>query len=125
VTARQRDLVPVVVAHYDEAIAFFVNALDHLLVEDTPLGHGRRWVVVAPADPTWPCLLITQAAGPRGWPHPVDQTRTPAHPRRCQPAVCFGRRIQRRGVRAAPSLSDLYGNRWDVISSQLGHPYQR
>ena len=31
------------VRDYDEAIAFFTGALRFRLVEDTPLGDGKRW----------------------------------------------------------------------------------
>lgn len=34
------------VREYDEAITFFVDALGFELVEDAPLGGGKRWVVV-------------------------------------------------------------------------------
>ena len=46
------DLVAVVVRDYDEAIAFFVEALGFDLVEDAPAttndGRAKRWVVVRP-----------------------------------------------------------------------------
>ena len=35
------------VPDYDEAIAWFVEALGFELIEDTPLGDKKRWVVVA------------------------------------------------------------------------------
>ncbi len=37
------------VLDHDAAIAFFVDALGFVLVEDTDLGGGKRWVTVAPA----------------------------------------------------------------------------
>jgi len=42
-------LVTFVAREYDEAIGFFVGKLDFDLVEDTDMGDGKRWVVVAPA----------------------------------------------------------------------------
>ena len=42
-------LVTFVAREYDEAIGFFVGKLDFELVEDTDMGEGKRWVVVAPA----------------------------------------------------------------------------
>jgi catechol 2,3-dioxygenase-like lactoylglutathione lyase family enzyme len=42
-------LVTFVAHEYDEAIGFFVGKLDFELVEDTDMGEGKRWVVVAPA----------------------------------------------------------------------------
>ena len=47
--ARSIASLSLVVRDYDEAIAFFTDALRFTLVEDTPLGGGKRWVVVAPA----------------------------------------------------------------------------
>jgi catechol 2,3-dioxygenase-like lactoylglutathione lyase family enzyme len=43
-------LVTFVAREYDEAIGFFVGKLDFELVEDTDMGEGKRWVVVAPAS---------------------------------------------------------------------------
>ena len=44
----QLGLVTFVAREYDEAIGFFVGKLDFELVEDTDMGDGKRWVVVAP-----------------------------------------------------------------------------
>ena len=43
-------LVTYVAREYDEAIGFFVGKLDFDLVEDTDMGDGKRWVVVAPTS---------------------------------------------------------------------------
>ena len=43
-------LVAFVAREYDEAIGFFVWKLDFDLVEDTDMGDGKRWVVVAPTS---------------------------------------------------------------------------
>ncbi len=56
--------VAVVVDDYDEAIDFFVGALDFELVEDSPAltndGRAKRWVVVRPAD-GGPGLVLARA----------------------------------------------------------------
>ncbi|RST20172.1 VOC family protein, partial [Streptomyces sp. WAC04770] len=55
-------LVTLVVRDYDEAIAFYRDALGFDLVEDTDRGDGSRWVVVRPrgaADGTG--LLLARA----------------------------------------------------------------
>jgi catechol 2,3-dioxygenase-like lactoylglutathione lyase family enzyme len=44
--------VTLLVHEYDEAIRFFTQALRFDLVEDTPRGPGKRWVVVAPSQST-------------------------------------------------------------------------
>ncbi|MCX6956711.1 MAG: VOC family protein [Verrucomicrobia bacterium] len=38
-----------VVRDYDEAIAYYTGVLGFRLVEDSPRGPGKRWVVVAPS----------------------------------------------------------------------------
>ena len=44
------------VRDYDEAIAYFVNVLGFSLVEDTPLGAGKRWAPgTQPASFGHPC----------------------------------------------------------------------
>ena len=52
-------LVTFVAREYDEAIGFFVGKLDFELVEETDMGDGKRWVVVAPASGA--SLLIARA----------------------------------------------------------------
>ena len=52
-------LVTYVAREYDEAIGFFVGKLDFELVEDTDMGDGKRWVVVAPDSGA--SLLIARA----------------------------------------------------------------
>ena len=56
-------LVSLVVADYDEAIAFFTGPLNFELCEDAPRGGGKRWVVVRPRGGTGCGLLL----GAGGW----------------------------------------------------------
>jgi catechol 2,3-dioxygenase-like lactoylglutathione lyase family enzyme len=49
---------------YDEAIAFFCDALGFSLVEDVDLGAGKRWVVVSPGG-GGASLVIAKAADAR------------------------------------------------------------
>ena len=56
--------ITVVVREYDEAIAFFTQALGFQLIEDTDLGQGKRWVLVAPPGSAGTNLLLARAAGP-------------------------------------------------------------
>lgn len=51
------------VADYDEAIAFYCEKLGFTLVADQPLGAGKRWVLVAPAAGNGAQLLLAQADG--------------------------------------------------------------
>lgn len=56
--------VALVVRNYDEAITFYTRVLGFRLVEDTDLGGGKRWVLVAPAGSSGTNLLLAQAATP-------------------------------------------------------------
>ncbi len=120
-------LVTLVVRDYDEALAFFTDALGFAVVEDTPLGGGKRWVVVAPPGSTGASLLLAQAATPEQAAHVGDQTGG---------RVAFFlhtddfwrdyRHMQAHGVRFAEEprqepygavvvFYDLYGNKWDLV----------
>ena len=54
------------VADYDEAIAFFTRGMGFELLEDTPLDEagkpGKRWVRVAPKGAPGSALLLARAA---------------------------------------------------------------
>ncbi|RVC16434.1 VOC family protein, partial [Mesorhizobium sp. M7A.F.Ca.CA.004.04.2.1] len=54
--------VALVVANYDEAIAWYVERLGFLLVEDVDLGGGKRWITVAPANGQGARLLLAEAS---------------------------------------------------------------
>ena len=55
-------LVTLFVRDYDEAIAWFTKCLRFTLLEDTPLGGGKRWVRIAnPGNGA--ALLLAKAAG--------------------------------------------------------------
>ena len=51
------------VPDYDEGLAFYVGKLDFDLIEDTDLGHNKRWVQVAPKGSTETRLLLARAVG--------------------------------------------------------------
>ena len=55
--------IALVVADYDEAIAWYTTVLGFRLVEDTDMGAGKRWVVVAPPGATETRLLLAKASG--------------------------------------------------------------
>jgi catechol 2,3-dioxygenase-like lactoylglutathione lyase family enzyme len=120
-------LVALVVRDYDEAFAFFTEALRFIVVEDTPLGDGKRWVVVAPPDGRGAALLLAKATTPEQSAHVGNQTGG---------RVCLFlhtndfwddyRHMQAHGVRFAEEpraerygrvvvFYDLYGNKWDLV----------
>jgi len=54
--------VALVVADYDDAIAFYTKKLKFELLEDTQLTPEKRWVVVAPPGGKECALLLARAA---------------------------------------------------------------
>ncbi|MFY8004713.1 MAG: VOC family protein, partial [Chitinophagaceae bacterium] len=57
--------IALVVRDYDEAIEFYVNKLNFILIEDTVLSPQKRWVVVAPNNPNSCKILLAKAATPK------------------------------------------------------------
>ena len=54
--------IALLVRDYDEAIAFYTQCLDFELIEDTPLGAGKRWVLVCPPGARETRLLLALAS---------------------------------------------------------------
>ncbi len=53
--------IAVVVDDYDKAIEFYTKKLDFLLIEDTDIGHGKRWVIAAPKGSNECALVLAKA----------------------------------------------------------------
>ena len=58
-------MIAVLVRDYDEAIAWYRDALGFELLEDDDRGAGKRWVRMAPAGNARFSLLLARAATPR------------------------------------------------------------
>ena len=63
-----------VVADYDEAIAYFNNVLNFVLIEDTILSDTKRWVLVAPLIDSDCKILLAKAATDEQKAHIGNQT---------------------------------------------------
>ena len=55
--------ITLVVPEYDDAIAFYRDAIGFELLEDVDLGDGKRWVVLRPPGAQETALLIAKADG--------------------------------------------------------------
>ncbi|MBA2733975.1 MAG: VOC family protein, partial [Acidobacteria bacterium] len=55
--------IALVVNDYDEAIKFYTEKLNFILVEDTPQSETKRWVLVAPEGSEECCLLLAKGVG--------------------------------------------------------------
>ncbi|MDT7781875.1 MAG: hypothetical protein QOF58_294 [Pseudonocardiales bacterium] len=119
--------VTLVVREYDEAITFYVDVLGFDLVEDTPLGDGKRWVVVRPPGAQETGVLLAKADTSDQAARIGDQTggrvgwllNTQAFDRdyeRMRAAgVVFDEAPRHEPYGTVVVFQDLYGNRWDLI----------
>ncbi len=119
-------LIALVVHDYDEAIDFYVNAVGFELREDTPLGDGKRWVVIAPKDAQTGILLAEasndeerarvgdQHGGRVGLFLNTDDFEAD-HARMTAAGVTFEEAPRHEAYGSVAVFRDLYGNRWDLI----------
>jgi catechol 2,3-dioxygenase-like lactoylglutathione lyase family enzyme len=119
--------VSLLVREYDEAIAFYTRSLRFRVVEDTPMGGEKRWVVLAPPGSSGCRILLARAKN--------DEERETVGRQAGGRVFLFlhtddfdrdHRAMQAQGVRFAgePRLEaygkvavfqDLYGNPWDLV----------
>src|ERR1700730_4105910 len=57
--------IALLVNDYDEAIKFYIEKLNFILIEDTVLNEEKRWVLVKPKGTADCCLLLAKAANER------------------------------------------------------------
>ncbi|NMG38214.1 VOC family protein [Chelativorans sp. ZYF759] len=123
---RRVALVTVVVDDYDEAVAFYTQKLGFMLVEDTALGAGKRWVVVAPGSGSAGLLLARAADDPQRA-RIGDQTGGRVgffletddfdrdHAAMQASGVTFLEEPRREPYGTVAVFADLYGNLFDLI----------
>jgi catechol 2,3-dioxygenase-like lactoylglutathione lyase family enzyme len=119
-----------IVDDYDEAIAFFVDALGFELVEDAPAttndGRAKRWVVVRPPNARTGLLLAKadgehqdrtvggQYAGRVGLFLRVDDFEE-THRRMTEHGVAFLTEPRDEPYGRVVVFADVAGNRWDLL----------
>lgn len=127
-------LVSLVVRDYDEAIAYYTGALGFRLVEDSPRGPGKRWVVVAPpgADASLTTgdgcrLLLAQAKNAAELAAVGNQTGGRVflflhtddfrrdHRAFLARGVEFLEEPREESYGTVAVFRDLYGNKWDLL----------
>ena len=115
------------VRDYDEAIAWYTRTLGFTLVEDTPLGAGKRWVLIAPPGSRETRLLLAQAkndterasighqAGGRVFLflHTDDFARD--HAAMLARGVKFHEAPRHEPYGTVAVFEDLSGNKWDLL----------
>ena len=118
--------IVIVVAEYDEAIAFYRDRLGFTVIADTDMGRGKRWVVVAPAG-GGAKLLLAKADGANQ--RSAVGNQTGGRVGFFLETDDFGRDFAAFSARGVTFLEaprhepygsvavfeDLYGNKWDLI----------
>lgn len=120
-------LIAYLVRDYDEAIAWFTRALGFKLVEDTPLGGGKRWVVVTPpsgdtalllarADGEAQAATIGKQTGGRVFLFLETEDFARDHARMRAAGVAFSEEPRDEPYGTVAVFADLYGQKWDLIA---------
>jgi len=119
--------VSILVRDYDEAIAFYTNALRFTLIKDTVLTEGKRWVIVAPPGSQETGLLLAKASTPEQESRIGNQTGGRVllflhtddfwrdyHEMKAR-GVRFREEPRQEAYGTVAVFEDLYGNKWDLL----------
>jgi catechol 2,3-dioxygenase-like lactoylglutathione lyase family enzyme len=129
---RNLGLATLVVADYDEAIAWYRDRAGFVVLKDEPLPGGKRWVVVAPAQGSGAGLLLARADGEAQAARIGDQTGGRVaffldtddfardHAAMLAGGVHFLEEPRHEPYGSVAVFEDLYGNRWDLIGPPRG-----
>ena len=120
--------VALVVRDYDEAIEFFTEKLDFILVEDTYIPEqDKRWVLVAPPGSTGTNLLLARPSNPGQEAFIGNQTGGRVtfflntddfwrdYNNMILRGIKFVREPRAESYGMAAVFEDLYGNLWDLL----------
>jgi len=120
--------IAMVVRDYDEAIAFFTQTLNFVLVTDEyQPAQDKRWVVVAPPGSSGTTLLLARAAAPEQEPFIGNQAGGRVflflstddfwrdYHQMLERGVRFVRPPSEEPYGVVAVFEDLYGNRWDLV----------
>ncbi|WP_440976332.1 VOC family protein [Pseudoxanthomonas winnipegensis] len=123
---RRIALTTLVVADYDEAIAWYTGKLGFALLEDLDQGH-KRWVVVGPSDQRAAALLLACASDEQQRQRIGDQTGGRVgfflhtddfwrdHAAMTAAGVEFLEHPREEAYATVAVFRDLYGNTWDLL----------
>jgi uncharacterized glyoxalase superfamily protein PhnB len=119
-------LVTYLARDHDEAIAWLRRALGFVLLEDTDLGGGKRWVRMAAKADAETAFLVARATGDQTasiggaaggrvayFLHTHDFEASAA--RLAAAGVTFEEGLRHEAYGRVAVFRDLYGNRWDLI----------
>jgi len=123
--------IALVVNNYDEAIAFYTQKLNFVLIEDTKLSETKRWVMVKPTGEGQCCLLLAQAATEEQKSRIGNQTGGRVflflytddfwrdYNNMLEQKINFVRPPVKEEYGTVAVFEDLYGNLWDLIEPAM------
>lgn len=119
--------IALVVKDYDEAIKFYTEKLNFILIEDTKLSETKRWVLLKPTGLNGCCLLLAKAANDEQISRVGNQTGGRVflflytddferdHTNMIAKGIEFVRTPIKEEYGMVAVFKDLYGNLWDLI----------
>ena len=119
--------VALLVRDYDEAKAWFVEVLGFRVVDDTPQGVDKRWLVVAPPGSVEARLVLAKAVTAEEKAHIGNQTGGRVflflhtddfrrdHAAMTAKGVRFLETPRDEPYGIVAVFEDLYGNKWDLL----------
>ncbi len=123
---RRIALTTLVVADYDQAIAWYTGKLGFQLLQDIDQGD-KRWVVVGPADGSAAALLLARASTDEQRSRIGNQTGGRVgfflntddfwrdHAAMTARGVAFRETPREEAYATVAVFADLYGNTWDLL----------
>lgn len=131
--------IALVVQDYDEAIEFYTKKLHFTLIEDTyQPEQDKRWVVVSPPGSSGTTILLAKASKPEQTSFIGNQAGGRVflflgtddfwrdYNEMIEKGIEFVREPQEQPYGIVAVFKDLYGNLWDLIQFEEGHPmFQR
>lgn len=127
--------IALLVRDYDEAITFYTQKLDFVLVEDVVVEDGKRWVLVAPKQAKETCLLLAKAAteeqqksignqsGGRVFLFLFTDNFKRDYALYKKRRIEFVRPAAENAYGTVAVFKDLYGNLWDLLEPKKGNKW--
>ena len=120
----------IVVDDYDAAIAFYTKRMGFILLEDTDMGGGKRWVRISPDPTAETAILLAKAKNDREtqsignqtggrvgfFLHTKDLKKVYDH--LITNGVKLVRPICHETFGIVAVFEDIYGNLWDIIQPE-------
>ena len=130
--------IALVVKDYDEAIAFYTEKLNFILIEDTyQPEQDKRWVVVAPPGSVGTTILLARASRSEQESFIGNQTGGRVflflntdnfwrdYNEMISKGIEFVREPKEQAYGMVAVFKDLYGNLWDLLELKEDHPISK